>query len=65
MPASMSTLFWTGAVTSAENAPVAQASAARCKSASTLWALAGSGSPGVTGAVTGWCQTSMRPSDGA
>jgi hypothetical protein len=28
-----------------ENAPVAQASAARCNSASTLWALAGSGSP--------------------
>ncbi len=43
----MSTLFWTGAVTSAENAPVAHASDARCKSARTLWAFDASGCPGV------------------
>ena len=60
MPASMSTLFCTGAVTSAANAPVAQASDACCSIASTLCALAGSGWPGVTGAATGWCQISMR-----
>jgi hypothetical protein len=65
MPASISTLFWMGAVTSAAKAPVAQASDARCSMASTLWALDGSGRPGVTGAANGWSQTSMRPSAGA
>ena len=45
MPASISTLFCTGAVTSAAKAPVAHASAACSSIASTLRALAGSGCP--------------------
>ena len=53
MPASSSTLFCTGAVTIAENIPVAQASDARPSIASTLCALVGSGWPGVTGAAIG------------
>ena len=65
MPASMSTLFCTGAVTSAANAPVAQASDACCSIARTLYALEGSGWPGVTGAAMGWCQISMAPPTGA
>ena len=46
MPASISTLFCTGAVTSAAKAPVAQASAALPSIASTARAFAGSGWPG-------------------
>ncbi len=53
MPESISTLFWTGAVTSASNAPVAQASEARASIVTTLCALDGSGWPGVTGAASG------------
>jgi hypothetical protein len=64
MPASCITLFCTGPVTSAANAPVAQASAPRSRVASTARALTGSGAPGVTGAVSGACQTSMAPSGG-
>ncbi len=64
MPASCSTLFCTGAVTRASNAPVAQPSAARVSIASTCGALPGSGRPGVTGTATGRCQTSMPPAAG-
>ena len=53
IPASISTLFCTGAVTSAAMAPVAQASAALPSIMSTARALAGSGWPGVTGADSG------------
>ena len=64
MPASISTLFCAGAVTSAAKAPVAQASAAWANVASTLRALAGSGTPGITGTASGCCQTSIVPAAG-
>ncbi len=64
IPASCSTLFCTGAVTSAAKAPVAQPSAARESISNTLGALLGSGWPGVTGTPTGWCQISRLPSVG-
>ena len=53
MPASMKTLFCTGAVTSAANIPVAHASDALASEARTLCALVGSGWPGLTGAANG------------
>ena len=46
-------------------APVTQASEACCSIARTLYALDGSGCPGVTGAAMGWCQISMAPPAGA
>ena len=48
-----SALFCTGAVTSAEKAPVAQASAARVSICRMLCAFDASGCPGVTGTLTG------------
>ena len=57
MPASISTLFCTGAVTSAANAPVAQASAALREHREHAARIGGIGLPGVTGAASGWCQT--------
>ena len=53
MPASIITLFCTGAVTIAAKSPVAQTSVAFCNIVSTLSALVGSGWPGVTGAASG------------
>ena len=53
MPASIITLFCTGAVTSASNAPVAQVSVACASIVSTLCAFVGSSWPGVTGAASG------------
>ena len=64
MPASRITLFCTGPVTSAANAPVAHASQPVSSIDSTLRALVGSGCPGTAGAASGWCHTSIAPPTG-
>jgi hypothetical protein len=64
-PASASTLFCTGPVTSASKSPAAHASHALASIDSTACALVASGCPGVTGAASGWFHTSTTPPDGA
>ena len=60
-PASLMTLFCTGAVTMAANSPLTQPSMARSSSASTWRALAGSSRPATQGAASGTSSTCRRP----
>ena len=60
-PASLMTLFCTGAVTMAANSPLTQPAMARSSSASTWRALAGSSRPATQGAASGTSITSMPP----
>ena len=56
-PASLMTLFCTGAVTMASNSPDRQPSMARSSTRSTYGPLAGSSRPGVAGCASATCST--------
>ena len=59
MPASLITLFCTGAVTIAANSPDRQPPMAASSALSTLLALAGLSRPACTGTASGKCATSI------